>query len=632
MTVSTDQNRSTFLASGLTRDFDFPFPYQVSSDIHAFVRTALGAQRELGANEFAVSNPGAGVGGRLSLSVFPAAGDRISVVRIPQLFQETVLDENTTFFLKTIERAFDRQTMYSQRLSDLISRALVLPDADIAGSGAYLAGGNRISNLAPGTADNDAVTLAQAVALLGSGSGGGGGGGGGTPVATWPTDPVPQSIVDQVLNNSALLSLFSPINVQVGNLASQVLALNSTNASISTSIGTINTSITSMQADIDLLQQLQGDGTEIVTLITTETSQRIAGDAAQASVLAKIGAADADGVSFLMNLATAKIGATETLGQRFSGITTSLNANSASIASEATARTNAVNALATTISKIGALTDAGASFLFDLNTAKVGPTETFAQRLAGIASQLGSVSAAITTEQNARSSADGSLASSITTLQSSVSGFDVAIQANATAINGVGAKYTVKIDNNGRVTGYGLISAQNNGAPVSAFVVLADAFKVFNGSTDVAPFQVVGGVVTMQNVRITGNLIVDGDITTPKLADNAASKIDIVDGSASVGLTNAGYTTAASVTITTIGKPVCVHVNVPGPFSFGTFVRIQRDGSDILAGQFVDQGRALFSIDTPPAGTHTYNVQMLSSGSTYTYAGGIDIAAIEVRK
>lgn len=625
MTVSTDQNRAQFRASGSVRDFDFQFPYQLSSDIKLFVQSALGVEREFGPNEYTVTNPGSGVGGRVTLSQLPTSGDLISAVRIPALTQETVLEENQKFYLKTIERAFDRQTMVSQRLQDLVSRSLVLGDADAAGAGSYRAGGNRITGLGTATSPTDAVNLQQVLSLVTGGEV--------IITPTWPTTPPPQAVIDAVLSDAALLGLFSPINTQVGNLAAQVLALNSSNAGFSTSIGTINTTITDMQADIALLEQLQGDGTAIVTLITTETTQRIAGDAATASVIAKIGAADADGVSFLLNTATAKISPTETIGARFSGIAASLASNSASIVAEQTARASADTVITQTISKIGALTDGGASFLFDLNTAKVGASETFAQRLNAIASAMAANSAAITNEQSVRATADTSMAASISTMQSQVSGFTVSIQQNATAINGLSAKYSVKIDNNGKVTGFGLLSDANNGTPVSAFVVLADQFKVFNGTSDVAPFSVSGGIVTMQNVNITGNLVVDGAITNAKLADNSASKIDIVDGSAGgVSIIAASHTTAASVTITTIGKPVCVHVNVPGPFTQPSFVRIQRDGSDILAEQYIDQSRAMFSIDTPAAGAHTYTVQMRSGGSTWTYGGGIDIAAIEVRK
>jgi hypothetical protein len=56
------------------------------------------------------------------------------------------------------------------------------------------------------------------------------------------------------------------------------------------------------------------------------------------------------------------------------------------------------------------------------------------------------------------------------------------ITANSSSINGIEAKHTVKIDNNGHISGYGLISTANDGTPTSTFDVAADAFRI--GATD----------------------------------------------------------------------------------------------------------------------------------------------------
>lgn len=71
------------------------------------------------------------------------------------------------------------------------------------------------------------------------------------------------------------------------------------------------------------------------------------------------------------------------------------------------------------------------------------------------ASDIETVSAAVQTEASARASADGTLF----------------------------AQYTVKIDNNGYVAGYGLASQTVNGVPVSSFLIRADRFSVVNPST-----------------------------------------------------------------------------------------------------------------------------------------------------
>jgi len=109
-------------------------------------------------------------------------------------------------------------------------------------------------------------------------------------------------------------------------------------------------------------------------------------------------------------------------------------------------------------------------------------------------------------------------ASDIVTLQTTVSDNTALIQTNASSIDGIMAKYTVKIDNNGVVAGYGLISEPNDGEIVSEFGVMADSFFVAKpGYENRVPF-VVGTVDGVDTVAINGNLVVDGTILGRSIA------------------------------------------------------------------------------------------------------------------
>ena len=102
------------------------------------------------------------------------------------------------------------------------------------------------------------------------------------------------------------------------------------------------------------------------------------------------------------------------------------------------------------------------------------------------------ISAAVATETSARVAADGSIE----------------------------AKYAVKIDANGYVTGFGLISTSNNATPTSSFVVLAENFLVARPGTGGTPKQVfeIGTVNGVSTLVMRGNLIADGTILARSIA------------------------------------------------------------------------------------------------------------------
>ena len=95
--------------------------------------------------------------------------------------------------------------------------------------------------------------------------------------------------------------------------------------------------------------------------------------------------------------------------------------------------------------------------------------------------------------------------------------YSAAIEVQAQSINGLEAQYTVKIDNNGHVSGYGLASTVVNGTPTATFQVNADAFVITDpgaSATDVVPFSVISGVTYIDTA-----LIRDGTITTAKIGN-----------------------------------------------------------------------------------------------------------------
>lgn len=146
--------------------------------------------------------------------------------------------------------------------------------------------------------------------------------------------------------------------------------------------------------------------------------------------------------------------------------------------------------------------------------------------------------------QNVLAQATGdikSLGERITTVQSKADGNTSAVQAHARSINGLEAQYTVKVDVNGKVAGYGLATTPKNGTPESKFIVNADRFGVGStGKSDVFPFV----VDTQKNrVGVNGELVVNGKAIVDKL--NAG---DIHGDKITANTLNANRLKAGSVT------------------------------------------------------------------------------------
>lgn len=75
-----------------------------------------------------------------------------------------------------------------------------------------------------------------------------------------------------------------------------------------------------------------------------------------------------------------------------------------------------------------------------------------------------------------------------------------------TAIGGIEAKYTVKIDNAGHLSGYGLISTANDATPTSEFGIRADKFWV-------APPAIASATAPASSTRYKGMVWVDESVT-----------------------------------------------------------------------------------------------------------------------
>ena len=152
--------------------------------------------------------------------------------------------------------------------------------------------------------------------------------------------------------------------------------------------------------------------------------------------------------------------------------------------------------------------------------------------------------ASLTTNYYTKTATDSAISSATSTLvsTSTLNNYTTtaALQANYyTKASGenLEGKYTVKVDLNGYVSGFGLASTANNATATSTFAVRADSFYIASpsgpGITPTMPFIVrtsattIGGVEVPVGVYITDGYIQNGTITNAKIADLAVDNAKI---------------------------------------------------------------------------------------------------------
>ena len=225
---------------------------------------------------------------------------------------------------------------------------------------------------------------------------------------------------------------------------------------------------------------------------------------------------------------------------------TRIAASEAAITTEKNTRVNADNALAQAVNTIWSAVGDNSALVQE-------GSETVTNRTGAVAQKWNQIDAAI------KDPVTGGYISSLSVRQES--------SVVASRVGEVEGKYSVKIDNNGYVTGFGLISTANNGAPTSAFVVRADSFAVGSAETPGIPFRVPfkvytrpttapDGVTTIApGVYIDEFVLGNGTIGTAKIGNAAISSAKI--GVAEVDtLRIAGNAVTVPVGVTSLGTMV----------------------------------------------------------------------------
>lgn len=326
-----------------------------------------------------------------------------------------------------------------------------------------------------------------------------------------------QSIVDESSARATLgTNLTAAINTEASNRQAAVNTLQTAITTESTSRAALETALTAAIEDETSARE---------AAVTTLNQSIVDESSARATLGTNLNAAIATETTNRQSAVTTLQQADTTEAQTRAALGTTL---SAAIATEATNRAAAITtlqqadtteasvraALGTTLSTaIATETTNRTSAITALNTAITDEASTRASAITGLTTTVtnnyNTLSSNITAETTARTTAIDTVAGSINTLTSTVNGNTAAITTTqntlATVDGKLSASYGLSVDAGGRIASMKLLS---NGAS-SDVIFNADKFKIYNGSSSIAPFTVANNQVRMTNVSVD-NIVTPG--------------------------------------------------------------------------------------------------------------------------
>lgn len=315
------------------------------------------------------------------------------------------------------------------------------------------------------------------------------------------------------------------IDILEGQITSSFLGV-----TLADKIGDITTHYNELQAEIDArlaansaitaaVAAIDAGLVDAVALVNTEVSQRVSGDSALVSQVNSIAALNASNTAAIISEQTARVTADSAMALDITALEASSDDYIAAVASEALARSNADGALASDITALETASSTAAATVLDIKQAKIGyaalasdsvtpysgdgttvvysvasyPTVTYPEYAVNrtrIIDKLG------VTLWNATGAGAAKplvwlmglpLATAVQKVGVSGPGgeytsVEQAFTSQKTLNDGLKSQYTVKIDLNGHVSGFGLASEVVDGEPFSDFQIRADRFSITDPS------------------------------------------------------------------------------------------------------------------------------------------------------
>jgi len=136
MTVSSTSSRVNYVGNGSATTFAFAFKVNQPADLVVVYTDATGLDYTLSPSQYSATGFGLDAGGSVTYPLAGgspiAAGTRLTIYRDVAVTQPTSLSNQGAMWPQVIEAALDRLTYMAQRVTDAVSRSLVISPTDSA--------------------------------------------------------------------------------------------------------------------------------------------------------------------------------------------------------------------------------------------------------------------------------------------------------------------------------------------------------------------------------------------------------------------------------------------------------------------------------------------------------------------
>jgi hypothetical protein len=212
-----------------------------------------------------------------------------------------------------------------------------------------------------------------------------------------------------------------------------------------------------------------------------------------------------------------------------------------------------------------------------------------------------------------KTAADSAISSSIGTYTTTVGSETLTLQQHHSSINGIEGKYSIKIDDNGSVAGFGLISTANDGVPStgtgSAFIVAADRFAITSDADSLATENGTVGDNYPFKVFTAPHNVTDADGNQSYNADGTSKTIPagvyidnafIHDAQITGAMIEEATITDANIGSLDAGKIRSGQIQIDNQNNFAIFqgktqvVGQDADGNDIIEGDYGSNSNGFF--------------------------------------